>query len=232
MEYKPEIKNGFNKILSNRPNAQKMVKSLENQSELLLFGGSIRDYMDNKFNEVPRDFDIVLSNSTLNVLKNIQAIKCSVRSNKFGGYKVLVDDLVFDFWHLEDTWAFKKKIVPFNNISDLNKTVFLNIDAAFYNLNNECFYEKEFLDGLNNKILDIILTENPFPDLNLARAFILKYKYDMKLSKRLSLYFINWINDQKNDSEALNRLRSLEMKRYKTSIVNWSYEYESVKSLC
>jgi hypothetical protein len=226
MRYKPEIKKGFFNILSSRPNAKAMIESLESNSELLLFGGCIRDYMEHGFHQIPRDFDIVLSNSDQNLFELLQSINCSMKPNKFGGFKVIIDDLKFDFWHLKDTWAFKNNKVSYNNINDLNKTVFLNIDAAFYNLSNRCLYDEYFTNAINNKVLDIILTENPFPDLNITKAFKLKHKYDLGLSKQLSTYFINWVNKQESKTIALEKLKNVEIKRYKSLSINWDYEYE------
>ncbi|ALZ59308.1 MULTISPECIES: hypothetical protein [Bacillus cereus group] len=218
-----EIRNEFFRILSNRPNARKLISSLDENAELLLFGGCIRDYIDNRFSEVPRDFDIVINTQGLNVEEYVLGFeKISCKRNKFGGYKIAADNLKFDIWELDKTWAFKERIIECNEIADLNKTVFLNIDSIFYNLNTGDLYDEDFRNAIANNELDIVLDKNPYPELNLARAFRYKNKYNLRFSDKLNDFIANWMKDFDNKHEATDILKEIELKRYNQSTVDLS----------
>ncbi|WML44337.1 hypothetical protein [Neobacillus sp. PS3-40] len=228
MKVFPEIKNSFYDVLSIRPTAYTFIRYLEQKSNLLLFGGCIREYYDNKFTIIPRDFDIVLSDLEHDLDFLFQKFNCIYKQNKFGGYKVKLDDLQFDIWEIQNTWAFKEKKVHFQKLLDLNKTVFLNIDGVFYDLNRGLLFDDGFSNAISTREIDIVLTANPYPELNLARAFRYKYKYNLQFSHQLQYYFDKWLDNFENKIYGINYLKDIEMKRYKSSIIDWNYEIDSI----
>ncbi|WP_068675259.1 hypothetical protein [Oceanobacillus sp. Castelsardo] len=219
------LKKRFEEIFQERLEAKKLLSDLENNGELLLFGGCIRDYLDHEFEQIPRDFDIVLNDMFIDIDTILQMNKFSYRRNKFSGYKVFVDDIVFDIWDIRNTWAFKEDKLSYTEVSDLNKTVFLNIDSIFYNLNDCQLYDNGFKDALSNQELDIVLADNPFPELNLVRAFRYSEKYKLKFSTKLELFIKKLISSQYDSkSNASRTLMDIENKRYGTVQIDWDKE--------
>jgi hypothetical protein len=226
MTHNTKIREGFLEVLSSRPKANNFIQQLEENTELLLFGGCVRDYFEHSYKIIPRDFDIVVWNyDDFSLEKFVENFDCLYKANKFGGYKLFLEDLTFDIWEIHQTWAFKEQKVEYNSFKDLNKTVFLNIDSIFYNLNSCELYNEEFIKAFRNKELDIILDDNPFPELNLTRAFRYQTKYNMNFSEQLNKFFVNWLIEHEDPLGAINDLRSIELKRYKTSTINWTYVY-------
>lgn len=224
MEFMPQIRNDFYDVLSNRPTARNLIRNLEQKSNLLMFGGCIRDYYEHQFYYIPRDFDIVITDLDQELESFLQKFNFNYKRNKFGGYKIIVDDLQFDMWEIENTWAFKENIVEYKRFLDLNKTVFLNIDSIFYDLNKGLLFDEGFSNAMTTSEIDIVLTPNPYPELNIARAFRYKYKYNLKFSNQLQGYLNKWINNFEDKLYAINYLKDIEIKRYKTSIIDWNYE--------
>ncbi|MGK5511734.1 hypothetical protein [Brevibacillus formosus] len=220
--YFPEIRKNFLEILSNRPYSKQLLSYLEEQGQILLFGGCIREYFDTKYSILPRDFDIVLHDVATNTLENFLSDNSyNVERNKFGGYKIMADDLKFDIWELQNTWAFKARKISFNEVKDLNKTVFLNIDAVHYNLTTEYLSDDGYETARKYKTLDIVLKDNPFPELNFARAIRLMNKYDLTWSENLSEYFNEWVSMHPNKSDAIEKIKQIEVKRYNECSVDW-----------
>jgi hypothetical protein len=231
MNHDTKIRKRFFDILSNRPKANDFILQLEKETELLLFGGCVRDYLDHNYEELPRDFDIVVKKDNNFSLKEyIKNTNCFFKENKFGGFKIHLDDLTFDIWEIHKTWAFKEQKVEYKSYIDLNKTVFLNIDSIFYNLNSCNLYNEEYLKAFRNNELDIILDDNPFPDLNITRALKYQSKYNLKFSSKLNDFFVKWLDKHENPLEAINHLKSIEIKRYNNSTINWSNIYNETNN--
>ncbi|MGI1811739.1 hypothetical protein [Priestia sp. TGN 0903] len=229
MNFLPEIRSGFFNILSSRPRAAKFVTELEKQGELLLFGGCVRDYIEHKFSIMPRDFDIIINNNSNIDLSYFNTKEYNLRKNKFGGYKFYIDGLKFDVWHIKNTWAFKESKVDFEDVNDLAKTVFLNIDALFYNLTTGYLFDEIYENTIKQKVLDIVLQENPYPDLNITRAFKFKQKYNLKFSDELNLYLRKWLEHHDNYVDAINSLKVIEHKRYHEANIDWNKETRDLK---
>jgi len=225
------IKKDFYDVLSNYPQVNDLIKYLEAKSNILLFGGSVRDYDENRFSIIPRDFDVVVDDLDENLEEIILMFGLAPQKNKFDGYKIRMNNLKIDIWKIQDTWAFKHNKVVYNSKKDLNKTVFLNIDSIFYDLNEDKLIDERFVDIEKTDMIDIVLTSNPFPELNLMRAFRFKYKYKLIFSNRLNEYLMNWIKNFENECEAINNLRKIELNRYNKSIIDWDKELKELKEL-
>lgn len=215
IEYRSDIRNAFFKILSSRLRAQNLIQVLENKGNAILFGGSVREYFDHGFTKIPRDFDIVIDHE-VNIESVLEQHKIPYKRNRFGGYKINVDRLIFDIWHVDQTWAFKENKVDYKELKDLNETVFFNIDAIFYNLTTQELVDKSYSTALETKKLDIVLKDNPLPDLNMTRAIVLSKKYKLAFSDQLNDYFESWLNNHNTQKDAFETLKEIEEYRYKT----------------
>jgi tRNA nucleotidyltransferase/poly(A) polymerase len=221
------IREKFYDLLTTRLNASKMIRTIEHQADIYLFGGCLRDFLRNQFRTVPRDFDLVISSDT-DVETFLKQVDCIYRKNKFGGYKIKVDDLNFDVWTINETWAFKTQKVELQNAKDLVKTVFLNVDGLLYDLKNCTFYDDLYRKAISDRTLDIILKDNPHPELNIARAYRLKHDYNLNFSDELQAYCNNWISQYDSRKKVKDTLKKIEHKRYKTNQVNWDDEFDQI----
>ena len=197
-------------------NFYSIISKYENIVELYIFGGAVRHYLDNgNFNTLPRDFDIIFKKKDSTVkLEKIITQYFKFKKNRFNGYKFQINNLKFDIWNIEDTWAFRENKVKYdsqNYISKLTETVFLNIDSLIFDLNNKKLYADNYKKIINTKELDIVLNENPFLELNLLRALILMDKYNLSPSRSLIDIFNSFVSKNNNYN---NVFQNIFNKRY------------------
>lgn len=208
--------NNFYSIISKYENIVELFKNLNSNGELYIFGGAVRHYLDNgNFNTLPRDFDIIFKKKDSTVkLEKIITQYFKFKKNRFNGYKFQINNLKFDIWNIEDTWAFRENKVKYdsqNYISKLTETVFLNIDSLIFDLNNKKLYADNYKKIINTKELDIVLNENPFLELNLLRALILMDKYNLSPSRLLIDIFNSFVSKNNNYN---NVFQNIFNKRY------------------
>lgn len=178
----------FYKLLNNYPQANELINCLNDCGEVLLFGGAVREFNDSRFNNTPRDFDIVIKKSDKDIDLDNLLNKFYYKKNRFNGYKIKADSLEFDIWEIENTWAFKEKKVNCSEdeyIEKLQETVFLNIDSVIYNITKQQLHNNRYEEAMKYKVLDVVLIDNPYVELNILRAILFKKKYNMKFSNRL-----------------------------------------------
>jgi hypothetical protein len=197
MGVKTTLKNEIFKLLKDYPDSLNFIKELSDIGELLFFGGSIRDYyIYNQYLKIPRDFDIAIKLQRYQEPLFDEFIKKYVhRKNRFGGYKVMIENLEFDVWNLKNTWAFRENKLPADE-KNLAKSVFLSVDGIVYNFNQDTLYDEELKWSMENKKITIVLKDNPQKDLNLLRALVFKKRYNYDFSddlkeeyrKSLSMY--------------------------------------------
>ena len=176
----------FYRLLNRYPQASKLIQCLNECGEILLFGGAVREFNDNKFNITPRDFDIVIKKKHNDINLDNLLHRFYYRKNRFNGYKIKIDSLEFDIWEIENTWAFKEKKIDCTEaeyIEKLQETVFLNIDSVVYNITKEKIYSNRYEEAMKCKILDVVLVDNPYVELNMLRAILFKRKYNMNFQR-------------------------------------------------
>ena len=165
-----------------------------------MVGGTIRDVVlgpriVGSHAYYPRDIDILLIGVSHADVKRRFGKLC-VRETRFGGAH-LVDkkpgglEVLFDVWTLEDTWAFKTKatLAPVA-IQFFPQTPFLNLDTAVIELQTQRgkarrFYENDFIDGINQRRIEINLEENPYPAICMVRALIMAAKLQFGIGPKL-----------------------------------------------
>lgn len=206
----------FYKLLNKYPRANKLIDSLNSCGEILLFGGAVREFNDSKFNTIPRDFDIVIKKYNKNVNLDKLLNEFSYMKNRFNGYKIQADSLEFDIWEIENTWAFKEKKISCSEedyIEKLQETVFLNIDSVVYNITKQQVYYNRYEEAMKHKVLDVVLTDNPYIELNMLRAILFKKKYNMEFSTRLINLLDNFMNE---NYDYLDRIYEAQFNHYHT----------------
>ncbi len=192
-------------FMAGKREVRECLDSLSKSGDLILFGGAIRDIVcGNK----PRDYDIVVSTSSENLISILSSYPH--KRNRFGGVHLFLNDVKLDIWAIESTWAFQKKLLD-SKTENLTKSVFFNLDAIAINLTKNILYGNIFFQALSSRTLDIVLENNPFPDLCILRAFVLKEKYNMSFSQRMKNYILDHCTDV---SKTLSNLTSIQQSHY------------------
>jgi hypothetical protein len=192
---KNELESKLNFILKANTQTNTLLNNVLNIGETLIIGGALREFKDNKLSKMPRDIDIVVDSDD-EYLSNI-LLPYNPTKNRFGGYKLISNNLIVDIWCLKNTWAFKEKKIKYTltEYSErLQDTVFLNLDAIVYNLTKDIWYDKKYLEAMNTRILDVVLIDNPQLALNVVRALLFKHKYNMRLSDCLKDIISNFVS--------------------------------------
>ncbi|NGM62690.1 hypothetical protein G5B30_12265 [Sphingobacterium sp. SGG-5] len=167
------------------------VEVLNAELDLLVFSGVIRDFAL-KHNGELRDLDLVAKRNfhqLEKLIKKFDGIKFS--KNSFGGYKLKISNICVDIWNAEDTWALKEQKIQ-NCIfmeEDLPYSCFFNFSSIVFDIKRNKFIKsKKFNEFLKNKTLDIVLEDNPYPELCIINTFYYKDKYDLRISANLKKY--------------------------------------------
>ena len=213
------------------PPAHELFRSIETMGHVYLIGGVLREYKDYNDLHCLRDIDVVLDTKDRESYKKF-ILPYHPQENSFGGYKINCKDLVFDIWLLQDTWAYREKILdctPEQYAANLPQTVFLNIDGIVYDWSNDLWYDDIYQDAMKSKILDIVLPQNPQVPLNIIRAMILRRRYQMQYSTSIR----NVMNDyiQKTENFAAE-LYQIQINRYKHEVLNLYDIQDELNSCC
>jgi hypothetical protein len=208
MGTKTTIKTEIFNLLRDYPHSLSFIKDLSEIGELLFFGGSIRDYyLYNEYRNMPRDFDIAIKLNPKNEALFESIVENQYyRKNRFGGYKVKIENIEFDLWKLENTWAFKEKKLLAEE-RNLAKSVFLSVDGIVYNFNHDTLYDDDLRWSMENKLINIVLKDNPQKELNLLRALVFKKKYNYEFSSELKEEYKKSIDLYKDFYEKLHKLQ-------------------------
>ena len=232
---KQTLKDSLYAKIENVHPAHSFLQSIMQDATVYLFGGGVRDYLDDTL-DISRDLDFVIESksSKLDISKYIVDCECvSYSKNRFGGYKIVfANSLVFDVWNLEDTWAFKTNRLSMS-AENLMESVYLNIDSLVYSVTTDTYLkgcDKLYSTMKKERQIDILYDETPFEHLNLLRALVLRKKYDMLLSERLKTKFNNLYASRGH--EIIELLLDLELSHYNYPILSeheLRVELEAVK---
>ncbi|WP_275351602.1 hypothetical protein, partial [Proteus mirabilis] len=191
--------NTFNDYLADRfPKFAKQIINvlLEEKNDVFLFSGIIRDYFlykDKSSNFNVRDIDIVVSD--IDKFHSIFKNKIQYKKNSFGGLKLYFNDINIDVWQANLTWGLKnipqKNRNTTNIIDILPQTVFFNCSSILFDFQNKKFIENDdssFQLFLDSKTLDIVLEENPLPELCILNTIYYTKKHNLNISSKLADY--------------------------------------------
>lgn len=157
--------------------------------ETVIFGGMIREFALGNARGFFSDIDLV----TLSPRKELSdaVAKFAPVVNKFDGFRFVANAHRFDIWSLPDTWAFRQGIVTGSTFDDLLNTTFFNVDAAIFHLSTR---ELNFLNGyetwIQERVLDINLSENFRPENMIRRVMSLVIYRQMGLTNKLGDYVV------------------------------------------
>lgn len=220
------INQRLNSNLMKDNHVHKFIEGLSNYGELVFFGGSIRDlYLEKPIINNPRDYDIVINNhgKTDDLEKYIEMFE--YRKNRFGGYKININNTEFDIWRIDNTWAFHNKILDKKEYNLIN-SVYLSVDGIAYNYNKNILYDSVLKRTNDRKEISVVLDINPQKELNLLRALVYKNKYDYKLSYTLKLEYRLY---KKRDRNFAKILYDLQFEHYKKELLSLDHIADELK---
>lgn len=188
----------------------KFIYNIAEKSDLLIFGGLIKDFLiakgyeDSNENFKYKDVDIVLTNFNQDISDYLK--KYLIKRNSIGGFKLEINKNKYDIWHFENTWGLKYyPQLDFKNKENLINSSFFNSTAIIYSIKESKFiYNDFFLEFYNKMILDIVFEVNPYPELCILKT--LEYydyynKHDIKISEKLRNYVESNFEKQFNKLE-------------------------------
>lgn len=176
-----------------------------------LFGGAARDILLKGPAATPRDFDLVVVDCP-----SVADLKAALKpfspdQNGFKGFAFRMDEVPFDVWRLEDTWAFQPSKLGIAKpvLTDLHKTTFFNIEQIVCELPAGIIHrDPAFTRAFQERVLELNYPDNPFPLLALIRTVAFTKKLGMKLGPKLE----DWILSKR--VEAKEGLVSHVQKKY------------------
>ena len=216
------MKNTIYTYLKKHPPAFELFEFLEQIGNVYLIGGVLREFLDHRAINDLRDIDIIIDIKNRGLWSEVLN-KYELSSNRFGGHKLICDGLLIDTWPIEQTWAFREKIIdcpPEQYVSMLPETVFLNIDGIIYDWNREQWYDSKYQNAVATKILDVVLAPNPHIALNIVRTFVLKQRYDMVLSLALQRIICAEYKKFANIEQFVETLMTEQTRRYGKAILS------------
>jgi len=215
-------KNDFRKIddyvenkLKIKEKASRLFVDLGNLGNIIIIGGAVRDIVIN--DTEPRDIDIIVD--TDEEIDYVIKAYDNVHKNRFGGFKLFIDELEFDIWSTRNHWAFKENILN-KSISNIKYSTFLNFDSIFYNLTTKEGEAELFNNCIANSYLDFTLNKNdiyknPSKDTNILRMLIIKDQWSLNFSDNVKKYIEEWCNSSINSNELVENLLIAQRKHYR-----------------
>ena len=104
------MKNSIRNYLMDHPPAAEIFKKLELAGNVILIGGVLREFLDHRKIQNLRDIDIIVDVKSESQWSRVIE-EYSLRTNRFGGHKIFCEGLLVDVWRIEQTWAFREKII-------------------------------------------------------------------------------------------------------------------------
>ena len=213
------IKNEIITYLENYPPALDVFHQLLSVGNVYVMGGLLREYKDNQKLMELRDADFCIEvrqkDNWKTLLESIEYTQ-----NRFGGYKLNCSGFIIDIWEVENTWAYRTKKIcaePNEYFAKLPETVFLNLDGLAYDLTHDIWNDSIYAEAMKKKEIDIVLAENPFIELNIVRAMVLRKRYGLSYSNRLKDVIRNYTYEQQ---DWMKQLVDIQNKRYGYIIMN------------
>lgn len=140
------------------------------EGDVYLFGGLLRDLALLGGKGFNSDIDIVVEGNWSRCVEYLKHL--GAKKNKFGGYRLIIDDWPVDIWSAPESWAIRQGLVPYKGIASLMETTVLNWDAILMNWRTGTFiFRNNYFEDLKNRFLDIVLKENPDPLGMAVRVF-------------------------------------------------------------
>lgn len=161
----------------------------EGVPETVIFGGMLREFGWGHARRFSSDIDLVSMASRSDIYAAIRNF--SPTSNKFGGFRFIAGRRLFDIWALEDTWAFRERLVSGAGFKALFNTTFFGVDAATFHLRTKRYeFSAAHLSGLRDRVLELNLRENASPQKMIRRAIRIAINGEVAIGPLLADYIV------------------------------------------
>lgn len=176
---------------------------LSTLTNVFLFSGVTRNFFLNRKREKVRDIDFIIEDDV-----DIQSEFPTIifERNNFGGYKLIISELTIDLWVMHKTWGlnYGQLTLKYSLLESLPATTFFNFSSIVFSINKKEFIiGKPFLTFLLTKKLDVVLEDNPLPELCIVNSFYYSERFKLKLSKKLIAYIINKYESVADKTESI-----------------------------
>jgi len=159
-----------------------------------LIGGAVRDLAFQSVRKFKSDLDFVLCIDDVDAFERLSST-LDLQRNAFGGYRAIVGGLRVDFWEARHSWAHLAGHCQINDLSDVRKTTFFNLDAIILDVGKgELIADEEVLNGFLERYLDINLRPNPNEDGAAVRALRRLWKNQLLASKGLVDFLVERVD--------------------------------------
>ncbi len=176
----------------------------------VVFGSILRGWALDGPNAQVRDLDVVVMDGDFDrvVAEFSERI---VRRTRFGGLVLRVGAWRVDVWPLQETWAIRAGLLREATIDALLRSTFFNIEALALTVRSGpgspelVLADFGALAAISDRLLDVNLEANPYPDLCVIRTFLISSSMGFDLAPRLALYVARHAGHV--DSERLDRIQ-------------------------
>ena len=184
--------------------------------DLYLFGGVLRDLALFGQKGFSSDIDIVVDDDDWTHL--VKYLKSrGVTQNRFGGFRLKVNEWPIDIWTARETWAIREGLVEYHGIESLTETTILNWDAILLNWRTKrIICNPDYFRQIKGRVMDVVLTENPNPLGAAVRAF---RHLCLKDAKELTARAAKYLADAAHEYPDETIIKS-EIDSYRDSIID------------
>jgi hypothetical protein len=163
-------------------------------ASVAIVGGLVRDIARRGKVGFKSDVDLVIAADTAEVSALARTLNAT--PNRFGGYASRHPHWKIDFWALETTWAATNGHADVHRIQDVLATTFFDCDAVCYEIKSRKLYaHDDYLDRLEDRVIDINLLPNPSIEGNLLRAIRRILMWGYHPGPRLHQFINQYLND-------------------------------------
>ena len=189
-----------------RSRVSALIDTLARNGPVAIFGGMIRDLSFGGSRAFWSDVDLVVSGSLPGDL-GYELKRFKPRHNSFGGYRLDLGRWRADVWCLADTWAFHHGHLALTGLNALPGTAFFNWDAVAYDAaSGKLFCRPDYLENIQNRILDINFEPNPKPLKMVVRTLRFMLSRQARLAPSLARYVHLHLRDvEANEIAALEK---------------------------
>lgn len=182
--------------------------------DVYIFGGVLRDLALLGRRGFDSDIDLVVEGNWSQFVSYLEFLNAS--KNKFGGYRLTVGGWPVDIWNARETWAIKQGIVEYKGIASLTDTTVMNWDAILMNWRTRSFVcTHNYFEEIRERVLDIVLEENPNPLGMAVRVFRhLCMKDARKITPRAAKYLARCAN-----TYTFEEIKNAEFRSYNNTLI-------------
>lgn len=211
------INNYFTNIRNNYSHINTFFSFLdENAVHYAALGGAVRAALNNSSSL--RDIDIIYQTDYTLIQDYLVKNGINFKRNTFDGIKFRIDNIQFDVWNIENHFAFKENYYK-TDFKNIWKTTLLNYDSIMYDFTDNKLYDKEYVNCINDQLIDIIgrskiKYNNPNIGLSICKILELKKENNYILSNKTKEYLKTFCKNCTNTKQCMVILQEAYEKHY------------------